>query len=67
MTLTLTSHDQESGEPFSERRPGMDHVAFQVGGVQEVEAPKTWFEQAGRPHSEVKSRTTGTAMIAGGR
>ena len=63
VTLTLTSHDQESGEPFSERRAGMDHVAFQVGGIPEVEALKTRFEQLGVTHSEVKSTTTGTAMI----
>ncbi len=33
VTLTLTRHDQESGEPFDERRPGMDHVAIQVGSA----------------------------------
>jgi glyoxylase I family protein len=63
VTLTLTSHDQESGVPFSERRAGMDHVAFQVGGVQAVEALKSRFEELGVTHSEVKSTTTGTAMI----
>ena len=63
VTLTLTAHDQASGEPFSERRAGMDHVAFAVGGVQDVEALKARFEQLGVTHSEVKSRTTGTAMI----
>jgi glyoxylase I family protein len=63
VTLTLTSHDEESGEPFSERRAGMDHVAFQVGGVAEVEELKTRFEELGVSHSPVKSTTTGTAMI----
>jgi glyoxylase I family protein len=63
VTLTLTSHDQESGEAFSERRPGMDHVAFQVGGVDDVEALKERFAELGVTHSEIKSTTTGTAMI----
>ena len=63
VTLTLTSHDDESGEPFSERRAGMDHVAFNVGPVQEVQALKGRFEQLGVNHSEVKSTTQGTALI----
>jgi glyoxylase I family protein len=63
VTLTLTSHDHQSGDTFSERRAGMDHLAFQVGGVQAVEALKTRFEELGVTHSEVKSTTTGTAMI----
>jgi catechol 2,3-dioxygenase-like lactoylglutathione lyase family enzyme len=37
VTLTLTRHDEQSGKSFDERRPGMDHVAFAVGGVAEVE------------------------------
>jgi glyoxylase I family protein len=63
VTLTLTSHEQESGEQFSERRPGLDHVAFSVGGVPEVEALKRRFEELGVVHSKVKSSTTGTALI----
>ncbi len=63
VTLTLTAHEQESGETFSERRPGLDHVAFNVGGVPEVEALKRRFEEIGVTHSPVKSSTTGTALI----
>lgn len=63
VTLTLTAHDQESGRPFDERRPGMDHVAFNVGGVREVEALADRFDELGVTRSPVKSTTTGTAMI----
>lgn len=63
VTLTLTEHADASGEPFSERRAGMGHVAYAVGGVADVEALKRRFEQLGVTHSEVKSRTTGTALI----
>jgi glyoxylase I family protein len=63
VTLTLTSHAEERGDRFSERRAGMDHVAFKVGGVADVEALKGRFEELGVVHSEVKSTTTGTAMI----
>jgi glyoxylase I family protein len=62
VTLTLTRHDDQSGETFSERRPGMDHVAFHVGGVQDVEALKQRFTDLGVQHSEI--RTSGeTAVI----
>ena len=63
VTLTLTRHDQQSGETFSERRPGMDHVAVEVGSADEVQALKGRFEQLGVTHSEVKATSRGTAMI----
>ena len=63
VTLTLTRHDQESGEPFNERRPGMDHVAFNVGTAEAVEALNERFGQLGVRHSEVKTASSGTAMI----
>jgi glyoxylase I family protein len=62
MTLTLTRHDQQSGERFSERRPGMDHVALQVSSADEVIALKDRFAQLAADHSEVKG-SNGTAMI----
>ena len=62
VTLTLTRHDQQSGETFSERRPGMDHVALQVASADEVRALKDRFAQLGVDHSEVKG-SNGTAMI----
>lgn len=63
VTLTLTAHDRELEGPFDERRPGMDHVAFRVGGVADVEALKQRFEQLGVEHSEVKSGQGGNALI----
>ena len=63
VTLTLTRHDEQSGESFSERRPGMDHVALAVGGVAEVEGLKDRFAELGVQHSEVKASSGGTAMI----
>ncbi len=62
VTLTLTRHDQQSGETFSERRPGMDHVALQVASADEVRTLKDRFAQLGVDHSEVKG-SNGTAMI----
>ena len=63
VTLTLTAHEQESGEAFDERRAGLDHVAFQVGGVEDVQELKRRFEELGVDHSEVKEASSGAAMI----
>ena len=63
VTLTLTVHDQQSAEPFSERRAGLDHVAYRVGGVEEVQQLKRRFEELGVDHSEVKEPASGGAMI----
>ena len=63
VTLTLTRHDEESGDAFSERRAGMDHVAFELGGVDAVSSMKTRFEELGVDHSEIKASQGGSAMI----
>lgn len=62
VALALTRHDQQSGERFSERRPGMDHVAIQVASAEEVQQLKDRFGRLGVEHSEVKE-SDGTAMI----
>ena len=63
VTLTLTQHERQSGASFDERRPGMDHVALQVAGVDDVQVLKDRFGQLGVDHSEVKASSGGTAMI----
>src|SRR5579885_1866980 len=63
LTLSLTAHQQQSGEPFDERRTGADHVAFDVGTPEAVQELKGRFEQLGVEHSEVKQAASGTAMI----
>ena len=63
VTLTLTRHDEQSGERFSERRPGMDHVAFQVGTAQDVRALKGRLSELGVQHSEVRESDNETAVI----
>ncbi len=49
--------------PFNERRAGMDHVAFQVGGVDDVQSMKDRFAELGVDHSDVKTTSNGTAMV----
>jgi glyoxylase I family protein len=63
LTLTLTAHSQQSGEPFDERRAGVDHIAFNVGSAEAVQELKDRFEHRGVVHSEVKKAASGSAMI----
>jgi len=63
VTLTLTSHEKESGELFDERRPGLDHIAFSVGTNEDVRQLKARFEELGVDHSEVKEAASGSALI----
>ena len=63
LTLTLTAHEQQSGEPFDERRAGVDHIAFNVGSAEAVQELKGRFEELGVVHSDVKQAASGSAMI----
>ncbi|MEW6153660.1 MAG: VOC family protein [Actinomycetota bacterium] len=63
VTLTLTAHEQPPGEPFDERRAGVDHIAFNVGSTEAVQEFKDRFEELGVVHSEVKQPASGSAMI----
>lgn len=63
LTLTLTAHEQQSGEPFDERRAGVDHIAFNVGSAEAVQELEGRFEELGVVHSEVKQAASGSAMI----
>lgn len=63
LTLSLTAHEQHSGEPFDERRSGVDHIAFDVGSADAVQELKSRFEELGVVHSDVKQAASGSAMI----
>ena len=54
ITVTLTRHDGASADAFDETRTGLDHLAFLVANVAEVEAWKQRFEEHGVRHSEIK-------------
>jgi catechol 2,3-dioxygenase-like lactoylglutathione lyase family enzyme len=63
VTLTLTGHEQATGEAFSELHAGLDHLAFTVGDG-EIEAWKRRFEDAGVVHSDIRVTGTGGGIIA---
>lgn len=62
-TLTLTCHQDQDGQPFDERRVGLDHVSFRVGGIDDVQALQPHLAQLGVDHSEVKLTQWRTASI----
>ena len=64
VTVTLTGHERGSGDPFSELRTGLDHLAFSIaGGVDELKECKRWFEERDVDHSEIRTTPTGGAII----
>ena len=62
LTLTLTGHERGTGEPFSELRTGLDHLAFS-GGAGEIEEWKRRFEERGVEHSEIRPLPDGGGAI----
>ncbi len=63
VTLTLTCHENQTGTAFSERQPGLDHVSFCVGAIDDVRALDQHFEQVGVERSELKLTQWATASI----
>lgn len=63
LTLTLTSHEDQLPGTFDERRIGLDHVAFRVGGLDELEGLKGRLERLGIDHSAIRTGGDGTAML----
>lgn len=67
ITLTLTEHAGASagGERFSERHVGLDHLAFEVFSVDEVEACRARFVELDVTHSAVRQHDSpsGRAVI----
>jgi glyoxylase I family protein len=66
VVLGLTKHRHPDAEaPFSERRAGLDHLAFAVADRDELDAWEQRLSEAGVEHSGVKvTPTTGSALIA---
>jgi len=66
VVLGLTRHDDpEADVPFSERRTGLDHVAFGVADRETLEAWIAWFDELGVAHSEIKQTPlTGSFLVA---
>ncbi len=61
--LTLTVHNERSDVRFDERHTGMDHVAFFVGDVSDVEVLMMRFRRLGIEQSGVKVSDNGIASM----
>jgi glyoxylase I family protein len=59
LRIVLSIHRDNDGEPFSEFRTGLDHVAFAVTDRAELERWQAHFEELGVPHSDIKEGATG--------
>jgi glyoxylase I family protein len=57
--LVLSLHQANDGEPASELRTGMDHVAFTVADRPALEQWQRHFDEKGVEHSPVKEGATG--------
>lgn len=53
-TLSLTRHADGSGDRFDETRTGLDHLAFTVPEVADVEALERRLRELGVEHSEIR-------------
>lgn len=54
IVLTLTQHDHGLADAFDETRTGLDHVAFRVPAVADVEALEGRLTEHGVDHAPVK-------------
>ncbi len=66
VVLGLTRHrDPDADVPFSERRTGLDHLAFAVTDQDELQAWAERLTDAGVEHAGIKlTPTTGSALLA---
>ena len=63
LTLTLTQHDEGPPDEFQETRVGLDHLAFLVPTVADVEAFERLLEEHAVPHSQVKRAAPDVSRI----
>jgi glyoxylase I family protein len=66
LVLGISRHNHpDADSDFSERRTGLDHLAFGVESHAALEAWATRLDAAGVPHSGIKATpATGSALIA---
>ena len=54
LVLCLVGHSENTGEPFSEYRTGLDHLEFLVASREELDKWTERLDQLGVEHSGVK-------------
>src|SRR5215468_396773 len=53
IVLGLHHHDTNPGQPFDERRTGLDHMSFSVAGRADLDAWAGWLDSLGVENSGV--------------
>lgn len=62
LIVTLTSHQEGSGDRFNELRTGLDHLSFQVADG-DIATWKRRFEERGVDHSDIRANGAGGGSI----
>lgn len=62
LVIGLSVHRDNSGEPFSEARTGLDHVELGVASREELEAWVARLDVFGIPHSGIQDRSLGSLV-----
>ena len=63
LVLGLNQHQGFQGEPFDERRAGLDHVGFAVGEREDLDAWAGHLAAAEVEHSPVADTAVGSALV----
>jgi glyoxylase I family protein len=63
LVIGLNQHQGFPGEPFDERRAGLDHVGFAVGRRQDLETWQGHLAALGVEHSPVADTEVGSALV----
>lgn len=59
LRIVLSLHQKNEGDPASEFRTGLDHIAFTVADRAELERWQQRFEELGVEHSPINEGATG--------
>jgi len=60
---TPVFHPDNAGEPFSEKRAGLDHVGFLVASRAELEAWEAHLRKLGVVHSPITDQERGSILV----
>jgi len=63
LVVGLNQHQGFPGEPFDERRAGLDHVGFAIGRRQDLDAWQRRLAALGVEHSPVADTEVGSALV----
>lgn len=63
LVVGLNQHQGFPGEPFDERRAGLDHVGFAVGRRQDLDVWQVRLAALGVEHSPVADTEVGSALV----